>query len=85
MVKKSIYCVINIIYIKHNFIIICISGNWIVPDISGKGPPPCNIFSLASLPNNRAVLSGCATPNGPDNTVFIAQCMKTAVVSTICK
>ena len=84
MVRKSIYCVI-IIYIKNDFIIICISGNWIVPDISGKGPPPCNIFSLASLTNNRAVLSGCATPNGPDNTVFIAQCMKAAVVSTICK
>ena len=58
------------------------SGNWIVPDISGKGPPPCSIFTLTSLPNNRAVLFAGATPNGPDNTVYIVQCMKTAVVST---
>ena len=41
------------------------------------------MFTLASVPNNRAVLFGCATPNGPDNAVYIVHCMKTAVVSVI--
>ena len=55
-----------------------------MPDISGEAPPPCNRFTLTSLPNNRALLFGGETPNGLDNTVYIAQCTKTAVVSTIC-
>ena len=80
--KINISCY-NILYIQYNFIIICISGNWIVPAITGKGPPPCSIFTLTSLPNNRAMLFGGLTPNGPDNTVYIAQCLETAVVSAI--
>ena len=30
------------------------------------------------------MLFGGITPNGPNNTLYIVQCMKTAVVSTIC-
>ena len=70
--------------IKHNFITVCISGQWIIPDISGECPPPCYCFTLTSLPNNRALLFGGYTPDGAVNTVYIAQCTKTAVVSTIC-
>ena len=73
---------------KKNHVIItltvCISGQWIIPEISGECPPPCHRFILTSLPNNRALLFGGYTPNGLDNTVYIAQCTKTAVVSTIC-
>ena len=83
VVRKLIYYVIDILFIKYNIITICISDDWIVPDITGKGPPPCNIFTLTKLPNNRALLFGGITPNGPDNTVYIVQCMDTAVVSTI--
>ena len=62
----------------------CILGKWITPDVNGEYPPPCNGFTLTSLPNNRALLFGGLTPNGYENTVYIAQCTKTAVVSTIC-
>ena len=55
-----------------------------MPDITGKGPPPCDIFTLTKLSNNRAMLFGGITPNGLDNTVYIVHCKKTAVVSTIC-
>ena len=55
-----------------------------VPDISGEAPPPCNDFTLTSLPNNRALLFGGYTPNGTINSVYIAQCTQTTVVSTIC-
>ena len=73
-------------YIIHqvNFITVCISGQWIIPDISGERPPPCHGFTLTSLPNNRTLLFGGYTPNGHGNTVYIAECTKTAVVSTIC-
>ena len=55
-----------------------------MPDISGERPPFCNNFTFTSLPYNRALLFGGYTPNGLDNTVYIGQCTKTAVVSTIC-
>ena len=84
VVSRSIFHVINTLYIKYNFITVCISGQWIIPEISGERPPPCNSFTLTSLPNNRALLFGGLTLNGPDNTVYIAQCTNTAVVSTIC-
>ena len=84
MVRRSIYHVINTLYIKYNFTTVCFSGQWILPDISGEHPPPCSSFTLTSLPNNRALLFGGDTPNGDINTVYIAQCTKTAVVSTIC-
>ena len=84
VVRRSIYHVINTLYIKYNFITVCISGQWIIPFISGKRPPPCSSFTLTSLPNNRALLFGGRTPNGRDNTVYTAQCTKTSVVSTIC-
>ena len=84
VVRRSIYHVINKLYIKYNFITVCISGQWIIPEISGERPPPCDSFTLTSLPNNRALLFGGDTPDGPVNTVYIAQCTKTAVVSTIC-
>ena len=84
MVRRSIYHVINTLYIKYNFITVCISGQWIVPEITGEYPPPCNGFTLTSLPNNRALLFGGKTPDRYNNTVYIAQCTKTAVVSTIC-
>ena len=84
VVRRSIYHVINTFYIKYNFITVCISGEWIIPDISGEHPPPCHGFTLTSLPNNRTLLFGGITPNGTVNTVYIAQCTKTAVVSTIC-
>ena len=50
----------------------------------GEGPPPCSSFTLTSLPNNRGLLFGGCTHNGYDNTVYIAQCTETAVVSIIC-
>ena len=81
--KINVYSYYIYLNITYNFIKICISGNWIVPDITGKGPPPCNIFTLTKLPNNRAMLFGGITTNGPDNTVYIVQCMETAVVRTI--
>ena len=84
VVRALIHNVISILFIKYKFITICISGNWIVPDITGNGPPPCNVFTLTKLPNNRAILFGGITPNGPNNTLYIVQCMKTGVVSTIC-
>ena len=84
VVRRSIYHVINTLYIKYNFITVCISGQWIIPEITGESPPPCNRFTFTSLPNNRALLFGGNTPNGTINTVYIAQCTKTAVVSTIC-
>ena len=84
VVRRSIYHVINTLYIKYNFITVCISGQWIIPEITGECPPPCSSFTLTSLPNNRALLFGGSTPNGSINTVYIAQCTKTAVVSTIC-
>ena len=84
MVRRSIYRVINTLYIKYNFITVCISGQWIIPEITGECPPPCSHFTLTSLPNNRALLFGRITPNGTSNTVYIVQCTKTAVVSTIC-
>ena len=59
----------------------CVSGHWIVPDISGQTPPPCDDFTLTSLSNNRALLFGGKTPSGRDNTVYIAECTITAVVS----
>ena len=67
-----------------SFITVCISGQWIIPEISGEHPPPFNSFTLTSLPYNRALLFGGYTLNGTVNTVYIAQCTKTAVVSTIC-
>ena len=84
VVRRSIYNVINTLYIKYSFMTIGISGQWIVPDISGECPPPCDSFTLTSLPNNKALLFGGRTPNGSINTVYIAQCTKTAVVSTVC-
>ena len=84
MVRRSIYHVINTLYIKYNFIAVCISGQWITPEISGECPPLYNSFTFTSLPNNRALLFGGNTSNGTVNTVYIAQCTKTAVVSTIC-
>ena len=81
VVRRSIYHVINTLYIKYNFINVCISGQWIIPEINGERPPPCSSFTLTSLPNNRALLFG---GNGTVNTVYIARCTKTAVVSTIC-
>ena len=54
-----------------------------VPNITGKGPPPFTDFTLTSMCHNRAVLFGGKSPNGPDNTVYIGQCVKTAVVSAI--
>ena len=84
VVRRSIYHVINTLYIKYNFITVCISGQWIIPEISGECPPPCSSFTLTLLPNNRALLFGGDTPSGPVNTVYIAHCTKTAVVSTIC-
>ena len=84
VVRRSIYHVINTLYIKYNFITVCISGQWIIPDISGERPPLCSSFTLTSLPYNRALLFGGYTPNSCVNTVYIAQCTKTAVVSTIC-
>ena len=69
-------------YIIHQ-ITVYISGQWILPDISGEHPPPCYSFTLTSLPNNRALLFGGDIPDGYGNTVYIAQCTKTAVVSTI--
>ena len=84
MVRRSIYHVINTLYIKYNFKTVCISDQWIIPEITGECPPPCNYFTLTSLPYNIALLFGGHTPNGHVNTVYIAQCTKTAVVSTIC-
>ena len=84
VVRRSIYHVINTLYIKYNFITVCISGQWIIPEITGECPLPCHSFTLTSLPNNRALLFGGDIPNGYINTVYIAQCTKTAVVSTIC-
>ena len=84
VVRRSIYYVINTLYIKYNFITVFISGQWIIPDISGEQPLPFDNFTLTLLPNNRALLFGGYTPNGYDNIVYIAQCTKTAVVSTIC-
>ena len=84
MVRRSIYHVINTLYIKYNFITVCISGQWIIPEITGECPPPCYSFTLTSLPNNRALLFGGNTPNGDIHTVYIAQCTETTVVSTIC-
>ena len=71
------------VYIKCSVIVICISGQWIVPDVTGQGPPPCYYFTLIPLPYERAMLFGGNTPNGPDNTVYIGQCTKTAVVSRV--
>ena len=84
VVRRSIYHVISTLYIKYNFITVCILGQWTIPDINGERPPPCNSFTLTSLPNNRALLFGGITLDGLHNTVYIAQCTKTALVSTIC-
>ena len=73
--------VINKIYTKYNFIAVCVSDHWIVPDIIGEAPPPCSGFTFTSLPNNRVMLFGGNTPNGPDDTFYICQCTKTTVVS----
>ena len=59
-----------------------IPAHWIVPDIIGNPPPPCNHFTLTSLPNNRALLFGGYTPDISDELLYIVQCTKTAVVST---
>ena len=67
---------------KYNFKNICISGQWIVPDVIGEGPPPCHGFTLTPLPrSNRAVFFGGITSHGYCNTVYLGECMKTAVVS----
>lgn len=66
----------------YNFKNICISGQWIVPDVIGEGPPPCHGFTLTPLPrSNRAVFFGGITSHGYCNTVYLGECTKTAVVS----
>ena len=34
----------------------CISGQWIVPDVIGEGPPPCHGFTLTPLPGSNIEL-----------------------------
>ena len=83
VVSRSIYHVNNALYITYSLITVYFSGQWIVPEIIGECPPPCNKFTLTSLPNNRAMLFGFITPNVSDNTMYMAQCTNTSVVSII--
>ena len=55
-----------------------------MPSIIGNGPPPCSEFILTSLPNNKALLFGGYIPNTSDDTLYIAQCTKTTIVSIMC-
>lgn len=80
MVRRSLYHIIITLYI---FITVCNSGHWLVPDITGESPPPCSSFTMTSMYNNRALIFGGDTPDGRDNTLYIAQCTKHAVVSII--
>ena len=76
---------LSILYIIHQILFYnCLhSGHWLVPDIIGEGPPPSYNFTFTPMVFNRALYFGGNTPDGRDNSVYIAECTKTAVVSTV--
>ena len=60
-----------------------LSGEWILPKISGDCPPPCDYFSLTSLTNDILVMFGGRTPEGTSNATYIGHYTKLTIVSIL--
>ena len=64
--------------------------HWISPNVSGDKPPPVDSFTLSKIANEKVLLCGGDTAQGPSSELRIATVLGDSVVSmcvlfNICK
>ena len=59
-------------------------GKWITPNVTGRRPPPCSLFTLLSLSGSRVLLYGGRTPDALySDVIYIATITGYELVSII--
>ena len=57
------------------------TDHWISPNVSGDKPPPVNSFTLTKIANEKVVLYGGDTLQGPSSELRVATVVGDSVVS----
>ena len=57
------------------------TDHWISPNVSGDKPPPVDSFTLSKIANEKALLYGGYTPQGPSSELRVATVRGDSVVS----
>ena len=66
------------------------TDHWISPNVSGDKPPPVNSFTLSKIANEKVLLYGGYTAQGPSSELRVATVLGDSVVGNhllfnICK
>ena len=57
------------------------TDHWISPNVSGDKPPPLSGFTLSKIANEKALLYGGYTAQGPSSELRVATVLGDSVVS----
>lgn len=60
-----------------------VTGDWIVPEVSGEVPLACSNFSFTAINENQAVMMGGFCPDGSRlSCLYVAELRSNSVVSS---
>ena len=57
------------------------TDHWIIPNVSGDKPPPVSSFTLSKIANEKVLLYGGNTAEGPSSELRVATVLGESVVS----